>query len=485
MALKGSVTAGYWYADDGTSRGYTLSWTAEQSIENNQSTISWTLSTAGSYPYTVAERTLEVVIAGETVVSKTDRVMRGVGTVTTGTKTIDHAADGTQSFSVSVKAAVYYSSVNCSNSATFTLDTIPRTSGVSMGTGTMGSASTITISRATSSFTHTLEYYFGDASDTIATKTASTSVSWTPPLALANQVPNATYGTGTLRCITYSGNTKIGQKDISITLNVPSSVIPTIDSASLEIDNSNNEQVADWGVCVTGYTKVKVQASASGQYGSTISSYTISDGYSTTQNGATLDYTGGVLTSSGDITFNVVAKDSRSRNSASETAGTLTFYPYSNPRVNEFIVARSELSAKTLVIQTSWEFSSVNELNSITATLYYKKPHDFGWTEYGEIIAGSDITLDDIEFDEASSYDFQLVVTDLLGNSDTSNAFISTIEVLLDFRAGGKGLGIGKIAESDSMEVALDARFMRNVYIYDAEGTAMTLADYILSVVNG
>lgn len=484
MAKSGSfVTTSH------SNRSMTFSWEqTSQSIENNETYISWKLVGSGSASGYVKCGGIYVEVDGSVKCNESTDTRYEVynGTVLkTGTATISHGTDGTASFSAVVKAGIYYYERNCSGSGSWTLETIPRTSGVSMGTGIMGSASTIDITRATSSFTHTLQYWFGDTSGTITTKTASTSVSWTPSLDLANQVPNATSGVGTLRCITYSGNTQIGYKDISITLNVPSSVIPTIDSASLEIDNSNNAKVEEWGVCVTGYTKVNVNASASGQYSSTISSYTISGGYSTTQNGTTLDYTGGVLTSSGDITFNVVAKDSRSRNSASSTAGTLTFYPYSNPRVNEFVVARSESSAKTLIIQTSWEFSDVNELNATTATLYFKKPHDFGWTEYGEIIAGSDITLDDIEFDEASSYDFQLVVTDLLGNSDTSNAFISTIEVLLDFRAGGKGLGIGKIAESDSMEVALDARFMRNVYIYDAEGTAMTLADYILSVVNG
>lgn len=126
MALSGSVTTNYWSNSSGATRGYTLSWTAVQSVANNQSTISWTLSTAGTYQYTVAERTLYAVIAGTTVVSKTDRVMRGAGTVASGSFTVNHASDGTYGFTASIQAAVYTSAINCTGSASFTLDRIAR-----------------------------------------------------------------------------------------------------------------------------------------------------------------------------------------------------------------------------------------------------------------------------------------------------------------------------------------------------------------------
>lgn len=88
----------------------------------------------------------------------------------------------------------------------------------------MGSATTISISRASSSFTHTLTYSFGSATGTITTKATSTSVSWTPALALANQIPSTTSGTCTITCDTYNGSTKIGTKTCTLTLTVPVSV---------------------------------------------------------------------------------------------------------------------------------------------------------------------------------------------------------------------------------------------------------------------
>lgn len=127
MALSGSVTTGTWKSSDGKTRSYTLSWSATQDVSTNKSTISWTLKTSGTYPYNVAERTVKAVIAGTTVYSKTDRVMRGANTtLKTGTITLTHDSSGNKSFSVSLEAAVYYSTVNCTGSGTFTLNQIPR-----------------------------------------------------------------------------------------------------------------------------------------------------------------------------------------------------------------------------------------------------------------------------------------------------------------------------------------------------------------------
>lgn len=134
MALSGSITTNYWSSSDGTTRGYTLSWSAVQSIANNQSTISWTLSTSGSYKYTVAERTLYAVLAGVVLVNKTDRVMRGAGTVTSGSFVVNHASDGTFGFDGSIQAAVYTSSVNCTGSGQFALNQIPRQANLTSAT---------------------------------------------------------------------------------------------------------------------------------------------------------------------------------------------------------------------------------------------------------------------------------------------------------------------------------------------------------------
>ena len=152
--------------------------------------------------------------------------------------------------------------------------------------------------------------------------------------------------------------------------------------------------------------------------------------------------------------------------------------------VSSFTVARSSSNAKQVVVRANWTFSSVNNKNAATATLYYKKSTetDSQWKTYGVISKNTNVTLT-TEFEETSSYNFKVIVTDSLSEEAQEEGFISTIEVTMDFRAGGKGLGIGKIAETDNLEIAFDTIFMGNVYIQSDDGTKVSLADYIRSLI--
>ena len=192
-------------------------------------------------------------------------------------------------------------------SANITLDSIPRASSVSAANMTMGSAGTISINRASSAFTHTLTYSFGNTNGTIATKTTATSVSWMPALSLASQIPNAISGTCTITCTTYNGNTNIGSKTCTLTLSIPASVKPTI--SSLTASRIDGEVPSTWGIYVQTKSKVKLTINgAAGSYGSTIKSYSITGGgYS----GSASTLTTGFLNNSGTITFTETSYDVR------------------------------------------------------------------------------------------------------------------------------------------------------------------------------
>lgn len=488
MALSGIVDSSSYEG-----RYVQLTWSATQSVANNTSTISWKLKGAGNASATWYKAGgFYVKIAGTVVCNwSTDtRITLYNGTeIDSGSLTVSHNADGTKSFSVEVQAGIYTYARNCSGSGSFTLNTIARASQPSCITypnntqnvGDLGSKITIHMNRKSSNFTHTVTYTFGNATGTIKTGVTD-NCEWTIPLDLAKQIPSATSGYGTISVTTYNGSTNIGTKTCRFDITVPASMKPTISSAAIEIDNSANSVIKGWGLYVVGYSKAKITAAASGSYGSTVSSFTISGGYSTTQTGASLSYTGDKFTSSGDKTFNVVAKDSRGRSSASKSAGTITVYAYSTPTISALSVKRSSSNAKKIVVRANWSFASVNGKNSVTATLYYKLSTSSSWTTYGVISKNTDVTLDG-DFAEEHSYNFKLIVKDAVGNSAQNESFISTIDVLLDFKAGGKGLGIGKIAETDAMEVALDTIFMANIYIQDANGNKMTLENYIKSLV--
>ena len=193
MASSGSLsTTGY------KGRYLVLNWSqVSQSIADNTTTISWSLEGAGyaSFSYCYA-RNFTVVINDTTVYyaqggSSEVKLYNGT-VVASGTLVISHDSDGNKSFSASVAAGIYDWSPTCTGSGTFYLNKIPRLSSLSVSNGTLGTAQTLTVTKQNSSFTHTIMYKCGTASETIVTKSSSTSINWTTPLSVASQATSAT-----------------------------------------------------------------------------------------------------------------------------------------------------------------------------------------------------------------------------------------------------------------------------------------------------
>ena len=130
MALSGNFNTNKYTTSSHGTIGLNLSWTATQSIVNNTTKISWTLKSNGtmSSGYYVQAGPVTVTINGTKVLNTTSRFsMKGSGAYKkTGTITVSHAADGSKSVSMSVKAAIYSASVNCTGSKTYSLNKINR-----------------------------------------------------------------------------------------------------------------------------------------------------------------------------------------------------------------------------------------------------------------------------------------------------------------------------------------------------------------------
>lgn len=478
MALSGSVTTSSYEG-----RSMTLNWSASQSVANNTSTISWSLVGSGSYTGgQVKCGGFYVNIDGNVVCdwSTDNRVQVYSGTVVaSGTVTLAHNADGSKSFSISVQAGIYQYERNCSGSGSFTLNTIARASKLTLSksTAAMGDTITINTNRASSSFTHKITYNFGNASGTIATNVGA-STTWTIPLTLANQIPNATSGYGSVTCETYNGSTKIGSNYVRFDTTVPASVVPTVSTASVAVDNSASSVISGWGLWVAGYSKARITAAASGAYGSTISGFTVSGGASASVTGSSLDYKTGTINSTGSVSFSVTATDSRGRTSAAKSTSTVTVYAYSAPKITEFTTQRNSSTPTKVIVKGNWDFASVNSKNAATGTLYYKKASATTWTTYGTISKNASVTLTGT-FDEESSYDFRIKVTDTVGNSAQMDSHISTGAALMDFRTGGKGVAIGKMSESDTFEVGLPSRFHEAISVTDDSGSLVDLKAYL------
>lgn len=393
-------------------------------------------------------------------------------------------ADGTKSVAIGAVFTCYTAdgkggsgwSVNASQ--TVTLRTIPRTSSISMPATTMGSAGTISISRASSSFTHTLTYSFGSASGTIATKTSATSVSWTPPTSLATQIPNSTSGTCTLTCYTYNGNTLVGTSTCTVTLSVPASIKPTMTSfTATRVDGT---VPSSWGIYVQTKSKATLTINgAAGASGSTITAYSITGGgLSSTQSSVTT----GFLNTSGSITFTGKVCDSRGRWS-DELTVTITVVAYSSPRFTSYTTQRCTSAGTSSANGTyakstvSFYWWSCNGKNTLTTAVAYKKSTDSSYTDASTTFSsGTEFVFGGGNLSVDYSYDIRFTLTDAFGSVTVVDS-LSTASVLMDFKAGGTGLAVGKVSETDNcFEVSEN---------WDVKVYGMLLEAYIASKMSG
>lgn len=505
MALSGSVTT-----TSSHNRSLRLSWTASQDNVNNMSTISWTLKGSGSASGFIKVHTVKVTIDGSIVYNVSDancECYNGT-TVANGSKTISHKSDGTKSFTIKVEAGIYTYAVNCSGSSTFTLNTIALSSIISSATNTtLGNRCQIAWTPAAPSYTYKLNFILGDWSYTTGiiapNQTSEYSYNgFTIPIdGVAQQIPNSKTGTMTAYLYTYSDSNATKQigstSSKTFTVTVPNTLTPTLSNVTAEIDNSANDVAQSWGIAIANISKVRVRAvgSVGNTYGSSISGYTLSSGYNVAVvSSSSLDYTGSTINSSGEKVFTVTTTDSRGYISQPITSASITFYDYNEPEITSFSAQRvySESSdGRTKIrVKGNWAFDSVGDRNAATAELKYRKTSNGSWINFGNITQHKN-TFIEIEcpsggnsetgFPETESYDFRLVVTDSLGSKAVSQVLVPTAEVLLDFKAGGKGLGVGRVAESDRVEIGLDTVFMKSVNLLDF-GIETTLEDFIYSV---
>ena len=255
-----------------------------QNIEDNSTIINWSCGFHPGHKYYLnAIKMSSVVINGVEVYSGgtysniTDYQDR---TFASAVLKIAHTPDGSKSFTVSgFSGWIYASGTTYASSQTFTLPTIPRASSVSCSTANIGSNATITINRASTSFTHTLTYSFGSLSGTIATKTSSTNISWTIPTTFYGQIPNSKSGTGTITCDTYSGSTLIGSKSTSFTATVSESASkPTLSPTVSDSNTTTTALTGNSSKFIKYYSNASVATGAKARNSATLKSQKITCG---------------------------------------------------------------------------------------------------------------------------------------------------------------------------------------------------------------
>lgn len=331
---------------------------------------------------------------------------------------------------------------------------------LSASTVEMGKSVTINTPAVSSAYRHTLRYAFGGASGTIATGIAS-SVSWTPPVSLANQIPSATAGSGTIYCDTYSGSTFLGTKSVSITLTVPGSVVPSAGTLSAALA----EDTSGTGLYVKGMGKAKLTLSgASGAYGSSITSYTITGGGWSATNGA---LTTGTLASAGNITFTATVTDSRGRKAS--TTRTISVIDYTKPGVAVCDVYRCDADGNRkkagtyFAVEINASYSAITG-NTLSITARYKKQSESSYGTAANVTNNGKTVLGGGNIGASTTYDVLVTVADKY-NSLLIQRTLSTKSVLQSFKRSA-GAAIGKVAElANWLDVAWNTRIRGNLKV--------------------
>lgn len=431
-----------------------------QNIAENYSTVRvlWT-STQTGQSYNAYTRTAQYYVSlngGSTVTYNVTYTLpkNATGVILDTTIKVPHKADGTASIGVStwMNTGISAGEIKLSKSLQMTL---PRmtTPTLSASAVDMGSKVTVTMNRATSDFVHDLYYSFaGEAFQYIAGDLA-TSYSWTVP-DLATKIPNTTSGTVTVRCVTRSGSTTIGTKDVLLTVRVPGSVMPTI--SGLTITEATANLAAQFGAFVKNKSTLSVTVNAEGAKGSTIKSY------STTLQGKVYNektFTTDKLTSSGTVSLVTTVTDSRGRSVKLTT--NVNVLDYSTPTIPNFIAYRVDANGnakndgKYLCVDYSYVVATVGNKNTASMTLSYKRSTATTWTVLttSSAYTGAAVRTFTTEFTPDYQFDIMLEVEDWFKAKATYVATLPTAKVILDIKAAGDGLAVGKTAEFPGFEV--------------------------------
>ena len=343
-----------------------------------------------------------------------------------------------------------------SGSFTIDLPTIPRVSSISVPLGTIGTAMNISISRESSNFTHTIEYYYGDEHGIIVEKTDKVLVSWTPPMELCEETPSAPQGVGSMVCKTYLGDTLIGTYDTLFYLNVPDSAMLKCYDGWVTV-RPYNEGTAVSGVnsYIKGYSKAEIVFDASKistekSGGATIASYKV------VYNSSTLDAPYRTPTLQAVGTFSVICYVYDTRGRYRSITLNFTVSDYANPTMKYISCYRCDASGNAddsgmyIYAKATAVYSDLSGANPYSLTVKYK-PYGGSYgspitltSGVGKVVGGGAIRTD-------LSYVVEFIVSDTISPQPSIyTGYIPSDDCFFQGNEEGTAASFGKYVELDN-----------------------------------
>lgn len=481
MAITGSYST-----STGVDFNLVAYYSYEQNIANNSSTVTVTLKLRHKSVNATALSGSYLSVAGNQI-NYTKKISQSSNTVTettlaTKTVTIQHN-DTTGQGSCRIKGTFVlngsYSGVSISTltlDQTLTLTTIPRASGLSVPSSVnTGSDLTVTITPANSTFKHKVEFKVGAtivySSDFIPAgtnvKNYSISHSW---------FPGSTSGSIVVYLHTYQSNgTHVATVYQVVTANVPTSVVPSISAFTAAIHSGGLG-----GLYVQGKSATKLTTTATAGSGSSIKSYTYSGpdivATGTSSNSTSATWITSTIRSSGTLTYKVEVEDARGRK-ASKTV-QIYVYPYGPPTFGAITVQRST-STGTLSQSGTYAsytvnstYSSVNGKNTRTVTAAYSSNNGSTYSTATTIQSATNLNNPATgvygggALSISNSYLIKFTITDSYGATASIEVPLKSAERAFNMLASGKGVAIGKMAETSNLfDVGWDTRIRGNLAV--------------------
>lgn len=462
---------------------------AGQSVVNNYSQVRilWKSTQSGA-SYNANTRTAKYYISinggAEEEFSVSYTLPKGTTkTILDTTVTVPHTAEGKGTIKVRTWMDTKISAGVITKSSTLELDDIPRASSLSATHGLLGSEISLNIAAAVSSFKHRLTYTCGDVAGYIVGSTTQyytgdPAIKWTPPVGLAAEYTADTSVFITFTLYTYAQDgTHIGTTSLTLAYGIPTTVKP---SCTISVEDTAG-LIAKYGAAVQGFSKLKITVDASTSQGAPISWYEISaNGIKYNAETATTE----ALQTVGTNKIAATVKDTRGRTGSNSknvevlaytapTVSSLTVH-----RCNEDGTANDDGDYVKAVINA--KVSSLNDKNTATYTLRYRKKNDANATE---IVLDALTNVYDVVdyayvFPAEGNYTYSVAVhaTD---NHDEGirTTSVSTAYTLMNWGADGRSIAFGKVAEFPGFEVDMPANGqsfkmvgVRNYSLGDAYG---------------
>lgn len=425
------------------------------------------------------------------------------------TITISHDTDGKKSITISSTGSMSGTSLSSTScSGTVVLDTIPRASTITSAYDrTLGTACSVRWTPLSTSFRYKLTFSLGGWSYTTGaihpnTTSAYTYTGYTLPLEVANQLPKAKTGTMSVALYTYSDSsatTQVGSassKTFTVTVPDDTNTKPSLTMSLIPVSSLGSTFSS---LYIQGKSKVKATMSATGKYGATISSYSMSaQGKSYGS-----PYQSDFLSTTGSVTVTGTTTDSRGySNTATQS---ITVIPYSKPSVlpasgeKEIICARCDdngnlsESGTYLKIKAKRSYSKVTasgvQKNFCVIRYRYKAENDSSYSAWTTILAsssaGDEVTTNALlggTLAQTSSYMVQVGVIDDIGESHEVTIRIPTDKVYMHRAGSMNSLGIGKYAEEENtVDIAEDITLkVRGNVLFEGGGwTSIGLSDKV------